>query len=37
MQQPEPKEIARVLLFVEGFKFADQIGDRIVELFDLAQ
>lgn len=37
MQQPKPKEIARVMLFVEGFKHADQIGYRIVELFDLAQ
>lgn len=36
MQQPEPKEIARVLLFVEGFKSADRIGSRMVELFSLA-
>lgn len=37
MQQPEPKEIARVLLFVEGFKNADRIGSRMVELFSLAR
>lgn len=36
MQQPEPKEIARVLLFIEGFRNADIIGARIVELFTLA-
>lgn len=36
MQQPEPKEIARVILFVEGFKNADIIGSRMVELFELA-
>lgn len=35
MQQPEPKEIARVMLFVEGFQKANEIGDRIVELFNL--
>lgn len=37
MQQPEPREILRVMLFVEGFKEADKIGNRIVELFDLIQ
>lgn len=37
MQQPEPKEIARVLLFVEGFKNAEMIGSRMVELFNLAR
>ncbi|XP_055916348.1 cytoplasmic dynein 2 heavy chain 1 [Eupeodes corollae] len=37
MQQPEPKEISRVMLFVEGFKTAHEIGDRIVELFDLCK
>lgn len=37
MQQPEPKEIARVLLFVEGFKHADVIGARMVELFNMAK
>lgn len=37
MQQPEPKEIARVLLFVEGFKNAETIGSRMVELFDLSK
>lgn len=36
MQQPEPSEIARVLLFIEGFRYADDIGGRIVELFDMA-
>ncbi|BFF95328.1 cytoplasmic dynein 2 heavy chain 1 [Drosophila madeirensis] len=35
MQQPEPGEIARVMLFVEGFKAAADIASRIVELFDL--
>lgn len=35
MQQPEPKEIARVLLFVEGFQQNEEIGNRIVEFFDL--
>ncbi|XP_060645040.1 cytoplasmic dynein 2 heavy chain 1 [Drosophila nasuta] len=35
MQQPEPGEIARVMLFVEGFAAAANIADRIVELFDL--
>uniref|UniRef100_A0A1B0DN78 Dynein heavy chain, cytoplasmic n=1 Tax=Phlebotomus papatasi TaxID=29031 RepID=A0A1B0DN78_PHLPP len=37
MQEPEPKEIARVLLFVEGFEHADEIGERMVELFTLAK
>lgn len=36
MQRPEPKEIARVMLFVEGFKHADVIGARMVELFKMA-
>lgn len=35
MQQPEPGEIARVMLFVEGFAAAANIAARIVELFDL--
>ncbi|KAL7738788.1 hypothetical protein ACLKA6_008441 [Drosophila palustris] len=35
MQQPEPGEIARVMLFVEGFVAAADIAGRIVELFDL--
>ena len=35
MQQPEPKEIARVMLFVEGFKQATEIAERAVELFDM--
>lgn len=35
MQRPEPSEICRVILFVEGFQLAKEIGDRIVELFDL--
>ncbi|KAH8263165.1 hypothetical protein KR044_005503 [Drosophila immigrans] len=35
MQQPEPGEIARVMLFVEGFAAAANIAERIVELFDL--
>ncbi|GAB0096653.1 Cytoplasmic dynein 2 heavy chain 1 [Sergentomyia squamirostris] len=37
MQEPRPKEIARVLLFVEGFEHADEIGERMVELFSLAK
>lgn len=37
MQQPEPKEIARVILFVEGFKNAEIIGSRMVELFNMAK
>lgn len=37
MQQPEPKEIAKVMLFIEGFKNAEDIGRRIVELFDLSK
>lgn len=37
MQQPEPKEIARVILFVEGFKNAEIIGARMVELFSMAK
>lgn len=37
MQQPEPKEIAKVMLFIEGFKNAEEIGKRIVELFDLSR
>lgn len=36
MQHPEPKDIARVMLFVEGFKGANQIGIRLVEMFNLA-
>lgn len=35
MQQPEPLEISRVMLFVEGFQHANEIAERIVELFDL--
>lgn len=37
MQQPEPSEIARIILFVEGFKQADAIGARFVEIFHLAK
>ncbi|XP_053681370.1 cytoplasmic dynein 2 heavy chain 1 [Anopheles nili] len=37
MQAPRPQQIARVTLFVEGFKQADRLGDQIVELFELAQ
>lgn len=38
MKQPEPVEIAKVILFIEGFvqENAEEIGKRIVELFDLA-
>lgn len=36
MQQPEPGEIARVMLFVEGFTEASAIASRIVELFELS-
>ncbi|XP_055390537.1 cytoplasmic dynein 2 heavy chain 1 [Condylostylus longicornis] len=35
MQKPEPKEIAQILLFVEGFQNSNEIGNRIVELFDM--
>ncbi|KAH8376856.1 hypothetical protein KR093_001749 [Drosophila rubida] len=35
MQQPEPGEIAHVMLFVEGFAAAANIAERIVELFNL--
>uniref|UniRef100_A0A1I8MV06 Dynein heavy chain, cytoplasmic n=1 Tax=Musca domestica TaxID=7370 RepID=A0A1I8MV06_MUSDO len=35
MQQPEPGEIARVMLFVEGFKQPTEIAQRVVELFDM--
>ncbi|XP_067623203.1 cytoplasmic dynein 2 heavy chain 1-like [Eurosta solidaginis] len=35
MQEPEPLEISRVMLFVEGFQHASEIAERIVELFDL--
>ena len=35
MQQPEPREIAKVLLFIEGFQQNQEIGNRIVEFFDL--
>lgn len=37
MASPKPSDIARVLLFAEGFRCADTIADRIVELFDLAR
>lgn len=37
MQQPEPKEIARVILFVEGFEYAETIGACMVELFNMAK
>lgn len=37
MQQPEPKDIARVILFVEGFEHAETIGARLVELFNMAK
>lgn len=37
MQQPEPKDIARVILFVEGFENAETIGARLVELFNMAK
>lgn len=38
MKQPEPVEIAKVILFIEGFvqEHAEEIGKRIVELFDLS-
>lgn len=37
MQQPEPIEIARVILFVEGFTKAESIGRRLVDLFSMTQ
>lgn len=37
MQQPEPKDIARVILFVEGFDNAETIGSRLVELFNMSK
>ncbi|XP_030382925.1 cytoplasmic dynein 2 heavy chain 1 [Scaptodrosophila lebanonensis] len=37
MQQPEPGEIARVMLFVEGFTTAADMAARIVELFELCR
>lgn len=37
MQHPEPKDIARVILFVEGFENAETIGARMVELFNMAK
>uniref|UniRef100_A0A182NV76 Cytoplasmic dynein 2 heavy chain 1 n=1 Tax=Anopheles dirus TaxID=7168 RepID=A0A182NV76_9DIPT len=37
MQAPRPQQIARVTLFVEGFKQADPLGAQIVELFELSQ
>lgn len=37
MQQPEPKDIARVILFVEGFEYAETIGAKMVELFNMAK
>ncbi|XP_062711545.1 cytoplasmic dynein 2 heavy chain 1 [Aedes albopictus] len=37
MQAPRPQQIARVTLFVEGFKNADRIGGQIVELFELSK
>uniref|UniRef100_A0A182W9J8 Cytoplasmic dynein 2 heavy chain 1 n=1 Tax=Anopheles minimus TaxID=112268 RepID=A0A182W9J8_9DIPT len=36
MQAPRPQQIARVTLFVEGFKHADRLGAQIVELFELS-
>ncbi|XP_055594856.1 cytoplasmic dynein 2 heavy chain 1 [Uranotaenia lowii] len=37
MQAPRPQQIARVTLFVEGFKHADRIGTQIVELFEMSK
>lgn len=37
MQQPKPQDIAKVMLFAEGFKNADEIGIRLVEVFSVAQ
>lgn len=37
MQEPEPFEIARVILFVEGFQFAEDVAEKVIEFFDLAQ
>ncbi|XP_058460067.1 cytoplasmic dynein 2 heavy chain 1 [Malaya genurostris] len=37
MQAPQPQQIARVTLFVEGFKHADRLGSQIVELFELSK
>lgn len=37
MQQPKPEEIAKVMLFAEGFKNANEIGTRLVEVFNMAQ
>lgn len=36
MQHPEPIDIARVMLFVEGFKASNEISARMVELFSMA-
>lgn len=35
MQQPESQEIARVMLYVEGFKQADDIAERMEQLCDI--
>ncbi|XP_058067024.1 cytoplasmic dynein 2 heavy chain 1 [Anopheles bellator] len=37
MQAPRPEQIARVTLFVEGFREADRLGAQLVELFRLAE
>lgn len=37
MKEPKPFEIARVILFVEGFQFANEIAEKLVELFSLSQ
>lgn len=37
MEYPNDQEIAKVYLFVEGFKYAEQISVRVVELFNLAK
>lgn len=37
MYYPQPKDIAAVLLFVEGYKYGSELASCIVELFSLAK
>ncbi|KAK9497516.1 hypothetical protein O3M35_004221 [Rhynocoris fuscipes] len=37
MTKPDDKDIAQVILHCEGFKLADEIGSKLVTLFDMAR
>jgi dynein heavy chain 2 len=37
MSHPDNDQIAEVILYCEGFKYAKSIGKKLVEVFDLSR